>query len=378
MHGSECCKVALARSASLAHTLYATSQRLHNASRRVAGAGARIPRVFRAGDRADVSAGAASACGDAARSGRPCPHTGILWWNAHVLPFTERWWNGFAFYPASGFLAFSDPRLGESLIATPLQWLGASPVTAYNVTFLATYPLSALAAHWLGFVLTRRHDAAAVAGLTYGFCPFVWRTFRISNCWRHSACRRHSPPCISTRTPGTGAGWWSSRSRWSCRAWCSSYYLVFFAVLLALWAMWFIRPGNASALTGIVIAGLCALAALAPLAIGYGRAHVRNALERSLNEIVAFSADATSILTAHPTVRLWAWTAPWGKSEGNSSPAPLFCCWYWPERSSRGDAMWCAIDWTVFRSACCQLPLCVLLSRSSDGPTLRGASRCRA
>src|SRR6185437_8310831 len=82
------------------------------------------------------------------------------------------WWDGFAFYPAAGFMAFSDHRLGESLIATPLQWLGCSPVVAYNVVLLATYALSAMAAHWLGFVLTRRHEAAALCGLAYGFAPF--------------------------------------------------------------------------------------------------------------------------------------------------------------------------------------------------------------
>src|SRR5690242_5909327 len=97
--------------------------------------------------------------------GDPLMSTAILWWNAHVLPFTERWWDGFAFYPAKGSLAFSDPRVGEAILASPLQWLGASPATAYNLTLLATYPLSALAAHWLAFVLTRRHDAAAIAGV---------------------------------------------------------------------------------------------------------------------------------------------------------------------------------------------------------------------
>ncbi len=252
--------------------------------------------------------------------GDPLLSTGILWWNAHVLPFTERWWNGFAFYPAPGFLAFSDPRLGESLIATPLQWLGLGPVGAYNVTFLVTYPLSALAAHWLGFVLTRRHDAAAVAGLTYGFCPF-----RVA----------HIPHLELLAAFGMPAALAALHLYKETRHWrwlvvftlalivqglCSSYYLVFFSVLLGLWALWFIRAADAGALLRIVIAGLCAVAALAPLALGYARAHAQNLLERSLNEIVAFSADATSILTAHPTVRLWAWTARWGKSEGELFP----------------------------------------------------------
>ena len=69
-------------------------------------------------------------------------------------------------------LAFSDHRLGVSLIATPLQWLGASPLTAYNVVFLATFPLCAIAGHILGFTFTGRHDAASISGLAFGFNPF--------------------------------------------------------------------------------------------------------------------------------------------------------------------------------------------------------------
>ena len=50
--------------------------------------------------------------------GDPLLSTTILWWNAHVPWFTQRWWNGPAFFPAPGFLALSDPRLGESLIVS--------------------------------------------------------------------------------------------------------------------------------------------------------------------------------------------------------------------------------------------------------------------
>src|SRR5205085_5929002 len=86
----------------------------------------------------------------------------ILWWNAHAIPLTERWWNGFAFYPSPGMMTFSDHRLGVSLLASPLQWLGASPFTAYNIVLIVTFPLCAMAAHSLAFVLTRRHDASAL------------------------------------------------------------------------------------------------------------------------------------------------------------------------------------------------------------------------
>ena len=41
-----------------------------------------------------------------------------------------------------------------------------------HLLLIATFPLCAIAAHALGFVLTRRHDAAAICGLAYGFNPY--------------------------------------------------------------------------------------------------------------------------------------------------------------------------------------------------------------
>ena len=104
--------------------------------------------------------------------GDPLLSTTLLWWNAHTMPLTDRWWDGLWFWPATGSVSFSDHRLGESLMATPLQWFGLNAVTASNLTLLATFPLSAVAAHWLAFTLTRRHDAAILCGLAYGFCPY--------------------------------------------------------------------------------------------------------------------------------------------------------------------------------------------------------------
>jgi len=72
--------------------------------------------------------------------GDPLMSTTLLWWNAHTTPLTDRWWDGLWFWPATGSVAFSDHRLGESLIATPMQWLGLSAVTAGNLTLLATFP----------------------------------------------------------------------------------------------------------------------------------------------------------------------------------------------------------------------------------------------
>jgi hypothetical protein len=249
-------------------------------------------------------------------AGDPALSTVILWWNAHVAWLTERWWNGRAFYPAPGFLAFSDPRLGESLLAAPLQWLGLGPVAAYNVTFLATFPLSAIAAHWLGHVLTRRHATAAFAGIVYGFCPF------------RGAHLSHLELLAGFGMPAALAALHlfkeTRRRRWlvafAGALWvqglCSSYYLVFFGVLVALWLAWFVRAADMARLVGVAVAAGCAAAALAPLAIGLWRVHAHYGLSRSFREVVMFSADATALVAADPGLALWGWTARWGEKEG--------------------------------------------------------------
>jgi hypothetical protein len=274
--------------------------------------------------------------------GDPLMSTAILWWNAHVLPFTDRWWDGFAFYPAKGSLAFSDPRFGEAIMASPLQWIGLSPVTAYNLTLLATYPLSALAAHWLAFVLTRRHDASAIAGLAFGFCPF--RGAHLSHLELLAA---YGMPIalgalhlfLQTR-----------RRRWLAlftialvvQGLSSSYYLLFFGVLVAAWLAWFLRLRDLRALGEIVAAAAVAGIALLPQALGYTRIHAFHGFQRSFNEIVLFSADATGLAAADPGLLLWGWTSRFGELESLIFPGivlpvlvAVFSVRAW--RTARGD-----------------------------------------
>src|SRR5258708_37676292 len=52
----------------------------------------------------------------------------ILWWNAHTVPLTTRWWNAPFFWPVQGAFGLSEHFLGMTPLTTPLQWLGAGPV----------------------------------------------------------------------------------------------------------------------------------------------------------------------------------------------------------------------------------------------------------
>jgi hypothetical protein len=252
--------------------------------------------------------------------GDPLLSTSILWWNAHVTPLTVEWWNGFAFFPAEGTLAFSDHRLGESLLATPLQWLGLSAVSAYNLTLLATFPLSAAAAYGLGYTLTSRHDAAFLCGLAYGYSPF-----RIAHIEHLELLAAFGMPAALAALHSYVA---TGRRQWLAaygivlvlQALCATYYALLFSVLLALWMLWFLRWPDRRLVFGIAAASASALLAIAPLAVGYWRIHTRDGLSRTLLEIQTYSADLSSFVTASPLSRLWGWTAAWNGPERQLFP----------------------------------------------------------
>src|SRR3954467_10366270 len=94
--------------------------------------------------------------------GDPLLVTWILWWSTHTVPLTDAWWNAPAFYPSPGVFAFSEHLLGLAPIAWPISAAGGSPLLAYNVAFFLSCVLCGLGAYFLGFVLTRRHEAAFV------------------------------------------------------------------------------------------------------------------------------------------------------------------------------------------------------------------------
>src|SRR5260370_10483632 len=217
-------------------------------------------------------------------------------------------------------MALSDHRLGESLIAKPLQWLGCAPVTAYNITLLATFPLCALTAHWLGFVVTKRHDASAICGLAYGFCPY-----RIAHLQHLELLGAFGMPAAL----GALHQYLETRERrWLVvyavalilQGLSASYYVLFFGVLVGLWILWFVGWRNPRALVEIAAASACAVAALSPIALGYSRIQSYYGLGRPLDVIVQLSADLTSLFAASRLLALWGWTTRWARPEGELFP----------------------------------------------------------
>jgi hypothetical protein len=252
--------------------------------------------------------------------GDPLLTTAILWWNAHVMPLTERWWNGFGFYPATGMMAFSAHFLGAGLIASPVQWLGGNAVTAYNLTFLVSFPLCAVAAHALALTLTRRHSAGIVCGLVYGFNPF-----RVAHV-------EHLELLMAFGMPAALAALHlfadTRRTRWliafiaalTLQALTTSYYALFFTVFLGMWVLWFMRPSAWREAIAVVAAGEVSALIILPIVLGYARIHDAHNLTREFTEVLLFSGDLSSLVTASPLSALWWWTAPLNGGERQLFP----------------------------------------------------------
>ena len=64
--------------------------------------------------------------------GDPILNIWLLWWNAHAIPFSERWWNPPIFIPMRGALALSEHLAGIGLFTTPVQLLHANAQAVHS------------------------------------------------------------------------------------------------------------------------------------------------------------------------------------------------------------------------------------------------------
>lgn len=269
--------------------------------------------------------------------GDPILSTWILWWNAHHLPFVGNWWNGLAFFPVHGSLAFSDHRVGLALIASPVQWAGGSPVLAYNVTLLATYVLSAMAAHALTWVLTRDHAAAAVSGLVFGFNPFrashIAHLELLAAFWLPLAL-----VALHRYVERSDARWlWLFGASWAMQGLSSGYYFLYSAPLIGLWIVWFAR-GSTGAMLRIAAAGAAATVVLSPVLLGYRSIQSQLDLSRGFAEVEEFSADIMGVFSATPQMALWRIPSFAANGEADiyvGIVAPLLVLAGWLRRPSR-------------------------------------------
>ena len=241
--------------------------------------------------------------------GDPLLVTWILWWSTHTLPLTTAWWNAPAFYPSPGVLAFSENLLGLAPITAPIIALTHSPLTGYNAAFLLSYLFSGLAAYWLAFVLTRRHDASFVAAAAFAFAPYrlshTQHLQLLSSYWIPVAIGALHQYVAAPRRR------WAAlfAASWLLQALACGYYLFFLSIFVLLWLGWF-GSGRLTRRAWVRLAGawLVAVCLLAPVLLGYRSIHALYGFKRSPVEVVNYSADLAGLWSVSPDSLLWGRT----------------------------------------------------------------------
>jgi len=252
--------------------------------------------------------------------GDPLLVTYLIWWNAHAIPFTQAWWNAPFFWPAPDALALTEHMAGLSPITTPIQWLGGSPLLAYNIVLMASIWWTLLATHALVRRLTGDHVAAACAAIAFTFAPY--RSAQLGHlqlyaCW-----------WMPLSLLGLHAYLAEGRRRWLLvfgvswlmQALTNGYSLFHLPLVFAGWVAWF-TPWRTNARRAVAIGGawLAASLPLVPVLLHYYEVQKRLGLTRDRGEMIFYSAGWTSFLAVAPIMRFWKRFEP-STSEGYLFP----------------------------------------------------------
>jgi hypothetical protein len=94
----------------------------------------------------------------------------MAWVNDHVTRGAfDGFWNANIFFPERGTLAFSEHFIAQSLMVLPVYWASGNLVLSYNVAFLLTFVLTGLGTYLLARALTGSMVAASVAAFVAAF-----------------------------------------------------------------------------------------------------------------------------------------------------------------------------------------------------------------
>ena len=256
--------------------------------------------------------------------GDPILNTSILVWNATTVPYSSAYWNAPHYFPTTGVTTLTENLLGMYPVSGPVYWLTRNPLLAYNLSHFLSWPLSAFAVWLLVRLLTRREDAALVAGLAFGFSPFRAPAFG------------HMQTLATFGLPFALAAMHGyledGRRRWLLLlgvSWlqlglANGYYILYGGLFLGLWAIYFCSPRAAwPRVPAMVLAGAVASIPLIPVLVIYRRIHEALGLHRTIFEILYFSAYPASWFEVWSDVRLWSHVLPQGKDNMFPGPAVL-------------------------------------------------------
>jgi hypothetical protein len=248
----------------------------------------------------------------------------ILGWGAENVPrlLTGRialsdYWNANIFHPEPLALSLSEHLFGQVIQIIPVYWLTGNLILAYNLLFITSFALSGLGMYLLVRDLLQGDERgfslpAFVAGVIFAFLPFrvaqiahiqslsaQWMPFALYGFRRYTRTGQYR-----ALAGGTFA---LLMQNWSC-----GYYLIFFAPFVPLFVahqMWTAgRLRDRRMWTTFAAAAAIVTAGTWPFLSLYLDAQRVHGFERSVGEVIRYSADVYSYFTAPEALRVWGRT----------------------------------------------------------------------
>jgi hypothetical protein len=241
----------------------------------------------------------------------------ILAWGAEHLPSLltgglgwSQFWDANIFHPSPLALSLSEHLFGQVLQILPVYWLTGNIILCYNLLFISTFALSAFGTYLLVLDLTGDRRAAFIAGLVYGFLPYriasvphiqvmssQWMPFALYGLNRFVTLIPEPGsrvPAYKALALGTGA---LVLQNWSC-----GYYLLYFAPFAPLFVihrMWATKTlADVRIWAGLAIGAAVTVLLTLPFLLPYTKSQQLFGFERPFGEVVQFSANVWSYVTA--------------------------------------------------------------------------------
>ena len=251
----------------------------------------------------------------------------ILGWGAENIPrlltgqiSLNDFWHANIFHPEPLALSFSEHLFGLSIQILPIYWLTKNLILSYNLLFISSFVLSGLGMYLLARDLLTDVDrrppaddwrpaAAFVAGLIFAFVPF--RIAQVAHI--QSLHAQWMPLALYGLRRYTRTGNWRTLAGASgallMQNWSNGYYAIYFAPFVPLWVVHHLwtaaRLRDVRMWASLAGAGTLVAAGTLPFLWLYLKAQGVHGFERSLGEVIAFSADVYSYFTAPETLRVW-------------------------------------------------------------------------
>ena len=213
------------------------------------------------------------------------------------------------FYPYRNTLAFADHLFGQAALVAPVLLATGNVILADNISVLLALTLSGFAMYLLVVDLTGSRLAGVVAGVAYAYLPARMAHLEhlnlLSAQWLPLAV-------LTARRALCGNSF-----RWAIalgavivvQGLFGVYYLMFLVPLLGFvvgtYLLW--HPTRASLIATAKIAAACALAMLVllPTLLPYLAVNTELGIQRTMGEVVKWSAQASDYLAVHPYNRLY-------------------------------------------------------------------------